>query len=65
MLWAVTALISLSVAGLLGLALLLWRLYRQVREFGRVLGRAGAEFGQMSAALERASRELSERPGVD
>ena len=65
MLWAVLALVAVSAAVLVVLALLLWRLYREIREFGRVLGRAGTEFGQMASALERASGELSERRGVD
>jgi hypothetical protein len=65
MLWAVLALIALSVVGLLALVLLVRRLYLLLKEFGRVLRRAGDEFAQSTAALERASRELSERPGVD
>jgi hypothetical protein len=63
--WAVVGLIVLSVACLIVLGLLLWRLWRLVKEFARTLGRAGTEFAQIASVLEQASDELRERPGVD
>ena len=54
LLWVVIG-VLLCVAGLAVLALLGLRLFRQVREFGRVVAAAGDKLAAASAELQRAT----------
>lgn len=54
LLWVVIG-VLLGLAGLAVLALLGLRLFRQVREFGRVVATAGDKLAAASADLQRAT----------
>lgn len=54
LLWVVIS-VLLGIAGLAMLALLGLRLFRQVREFGRVVASAGDKLAAASAELQRAT----------
>jgi len=57
--------IALAVLGLLVLALLAVRLWRQVKELGRTVGNAAARVGEAQASLDAISRDRAARPPQD
>lgn len=57
--------IGVFVIGLVVLALVAWRLWRQVRGLGRSVSAAAQRIGDAQAQLDRISRERAARPAWD
>jgi len=55
MVWWVVLWVCIGVAGLVVLALLTLRLYRQVRQLGREVGAAAARIGALTDELQRSA----------